>query len=386
MRDGGTFGGLNRRTRHVLCVAMEQLLPDYEGACISRIVPSLFAPAPADWFPAEVAGASSVVLLVLDGLGWHELERHRSVMPALGTMSGGPITTVVPATTASALTSLTTGLAPSQHGVTGYRMRVDQGVLNVLAWHVGSAKPPDPHEVQRHPAFGGRSVAVVTRSEFRGSGFTRAHMDGARFVGWHTPAVLVQHCIELVGVGDRLVYAYYPGIDTVAHEFGLDQAFYERELAAADRVVGDLLNGLPPDVALIVTSDHGQVQLFEESWVELDELESLVELQAGDARFRSLYAREGARAELEVGARERLGHLAWVLTRAELLDKGWLGPDPIRVVGGRLGDVVLVAREPVGFVDPSLPFERRLRSAHGAPTAAEMLVPLLAARGRAGQC
>ena len=46
-----------------------------------------------------------------------------------------------------------------------------------------------------------------------------------------------------------------------------------------------------------------------------------------------------------------------------------------------MGDVVLAAREPVAFVDPALPREARLVSAHGSLTAAEMLVPLLAARG-----
>jgi hypothetical protein len=48
-----------------------------------------------------------------------------------------------------------------------------------------------------------------------------------------------------------------------------------------------------------------------------------------------------------------------------------------------LGDVVLAAREPVAFIDPALPGEANLRSAHGSLTAGEMLVPLLGARGTA---
>ena len=34
-------------------------------------------------------------------------------------MTGGPITSVVPSTTATALTSITTGLSPGEHGVVG---------------------------------------------------------------------------------------------------------------------------------------------------------------------------------------------------------------------------------------------------------------------------
>jgi hypothetical protein len=48
-----------------------------------------------------------------------------------------------------------------------------------------------------------------------------------------------------------------------------------------------------------------------------------------------------------------------------------------------VGDVVLAARTGVGFLDPALPTEGRLMAAHGSVTAAEMLVPLVAARGRA---
>jgi hypothetical protein len=51
-------------------------------------------------------------------------------------------------------------------------------------------------------------------------------------------------------------------------------------------------------------------------------------------------------------------------------------------MGARVGDVVLAARAPIAFVDPALPQEVRLRTGHGSMTEDEMLVPLLAGRGR----
>ena len=86
---------------------------------------------------------------------------------------------------------------------------------------------------------------MVTKSEFRNSGFTNAHLRGARFTGWTSTAVLVEHCARLVAAGERFVYAYYPGVDNVAHEFGLHDGYYERELEFADRLVADLLAVLP---------------------------------------------------------------------------------------------------------------------------------------------
>jgi hypothetical protein len=359
------------------------VLPALDGASVAGLIPALIGGRTAPWMPDPVAGAKSVVLLVLDGLGANEIERRGSVLNELGAMDGTRITTVAPSTTSTALTSISTGLAPAQHGVLGFRMLVDGSVLNVLRWQCDARQPPDPFDVQRHDAFLGRPVPVVTRLEFRDSGFSRAHLRGSRFVGWKTVATLVEHCRRLVLSGERFVYAYYPGVDEVAHAYGLHDGFYARELASADLLIGNLLDALPPDAVLLVTADHGQVHLEADSWIDIDELHPMLAAQAGDGRFRYLYAHKGMAPDLLAAAHERLDGVAWVLSRRELLDSGWLGSGATGTVPGRIGDVVLAAREDVAFVDPALPRERTLRSAHGSLTAQEMWVPLRAARGRA---
>jgi predicted AlkP superfamily pyrophosphatase or phosphodiesterase len=358
--------------------------PALDGASVAGLIPALLGARDAQWLPEPVRGAETVVLLVLDGLGWNALCAHGADMPELTAMAGGAITTVVPATTASALTSIATGLAPAQHGILGYRMMVGAEVLNVLRWTVpGNGRAPDPFDVQRHTAFLGRPVPVVTKFEFRSTGFTQAHLRGGRFMGWHTPAALVELCVAEVESGERLVYAYYPGVDSIAHEFGLRGRVWQRELAAADAIVGALLDALPDRAALLVTADHGQIHLERESWIRVADLEPMTTAMAGDGRFRYLYARKGAARELVAAAREQLGERAWVWSRSELLDEGLLGTGATGSIPGRIGDVVLAARGPVAFVDPALPNEAKLRSGHGSLEPDEMLVPLVAARGRA---
>lgn len=357
--------------------------PDLDGASVAGVVPALFGAREASWIPEPAREAESVVLFVLDGLGWNALQEHADVMPELAAMTGGPITTVLPATTATALTSISTGLAPAQHGILGYRMLVGSDVLNVLRWTIPDRnRPPDPFDVQRHTAFLGRPVPVITKSEFRTTGFTQAHLRGGRFAGWHTPAALVELCRVEVEARERLVYAYYPGVDSIAHEFGLHAPVWRRELAATDAIVRDLLDALPAHAALLVTADHGQVHLDPSSWIALPELLPMTTTMAGDGRFRYLYARKGAQRELVAAARELVGSAAWVWSRAELLDEGLLGMGATGSIPGRIGDVVLASRDPVAFVDPALPNEAMLRSGHGSLTPDEMLVPLVAATGR----
>src|SRR5207253_4171968 len=116
----------------------------------------LLGPEPAPWLPTCVAGARATVLLVLDGFGWKAIDAGRARLPELAALEGGPITTVVPSTTAAALTSISSGMAPARHGLVGYRMLVGGQVLDVLRWKVPDGKAPDPAAVTLvDRAFGG---------------------------------------------------------------------------------------------------------------------------------------------------------------------------------------------------------------------------------------
>lgn len=362
------------------------VLPDYGGACLTGVVPAILgrhAGVPP-WFPAEVVDAAQVVLLVLDGLGWEQLQERPALAPTMMAMSGGPITTAAPSTTATALTSLTTGAPTAVHGVVGYRIHVGGEVLNVLRWSTpsGDARARIPPEaIQPQEPFLGTKPAVVTRAEFAESGFTRAHLAGSEIYGWRYPSTLVTRVASLVAGGRDFVYAYYPGVDTVAHEFGFGP-IYDAEVAAADQLVDRLLATLPSGVALVVVSDHGQVDVGDRLVTVAPEAARLTWLMSGEGRFRWLHAQPGFTSRLYELARQHHGDVAWVRTRDQIVAEGWLGGTPLPAVAERLGDVALVARDPIAFVDPADTGSFELRCRHGSLTPAEMLVPLLAAIAR----
>ena len=118
------------------------------------------------WMPSVVEGARQVVLLVVDGLGWHQLRQRLSVCPTLASMSGASITTIAPTTTVAALTSITTGLAPGEHGLVGYRVDMGSRVMQMLKW--GDEKGDlrlmyRPDVVQPCPPFMGAVVPVLSK-------------------------------------------------------------------------------------------------------------------------------------------------------------------------------------------------------------------------------
>lgn len=361
------------------------VIPDYASRNVRGIIPALLGPGgwsdgvPA-WMPDVVADADAVVLLILDGLGWEQFEQHRHLMPALSAMQGGAIQTVAPTTTATALTSIATGLTPGEHGLIGYRIVLGGEVVNVLRWSNAAQavrRSHPPRDVQPFTPFMGRNPPVVSPAELEDSGFSEAHLRGAVRAGWRSPSSIAVEARSQIEAGETFVYCYYGGIDKIAHARGFGP-YYEAELRYADTLVADMLASIPAGTALLVTADHGQVDVGGRIVHPSAEMLRGVTLQSGEGRFRWLHTSDRAIADVAAAARDEVGHLAWVVTREQTLDERWFGPTVSPPIQSRLGDVALVARAPVSFYDSgdSGPFELVCR--HGSLTSAEIFVPLLA--------
>ncbi|MEM7094387.1 MAG: alkaline phosphatase family protein [Actinomycetota bacterium] len=356
----------------------EFVIPDYSGPCVTNVVPALLEhPSIGDgWMPSGVDEARAVVLFVVDGLGWNQLRARTSITPVLSAGQGGPITTVAPSTTAAALTSISTGAPPGEHGIVGYKIRVGGDTLNCLRWATGRGDARSsipPREFQPLPAFGGRSPVVVNKAEFVGSGLTVAHHDGVDYRGYGTLSALVWEVEQAIAAGERFVYTYYDGLDRAGHERGHGGAF-DAEFAFVDRLVGDLRAALPDEVALLVTADHGQVDTTGHVHHLAPELKRRIHAVSGEDRFVWLHASDPIDALM--CARDVHGEHAHAMTADEVVERGLLGRMVSSAARERLGDVALIAKQRNALVDPvgRIP---NLLGRHGSLTADEMLVPLL---------
>jgi len=220
--------------------APSPLLPDFDGPCLVNLVPALFTPA-ADrpsWFPAEVGDAGQVVLLVLDGSA---TSSSRSAGPSPHPLVGRPLPAHLggASTTATALTSITTGChRPSTHGRLPRPARRRGHESPALAARRARRPPAGPaRSFQTQPPSGGarrRCGPVVARADFAATG-SPPHTSR----GWHTtrgtPPRPRGRGAQPPREGAPFVYAYYDGIDKVAHAKGLG-AHYEAELAAVDQL------------------------------------------------------------------------------------------------------------------------------------------------------
>jgi hypothetical protein len=170
---------------------------------------------------------------------------------------------------------------------------------------------------------------------------------------------------------------------------GVDSPSWRAQLAFIDRVVEQLVAGLPDDAALLVTADHGMLNVPAATRVDLDEEPDLVDgvrLLTGEPRARYVHTEPGAATDVLHRWREVLVERAWVGSRDDAVASGVFGPVD-DAVAARIGDVVALARGTWALTAPRLePGPSRLAAYHGSLTATELAIPLLAARGRALGC
>jgi len=362
----------------------------------TSLLAALGVPGEVDRFGLGETARACVFLV--DGLGWLQLQRHADVAPFLASLAGRPIPAGFPATTVASLSSLGTGLASGEHGLTGYTSYVEEvdAVVNWLAWKsVGAGEDLRdrivPEVVQprltvwERAAAAGVATTICTFDNFAGSGLTRAVLRGGRWGGTLAEGDAVARAVEASRLGFRsLVYVYVSALDLVGHMRGPDTEAWREQLAVVDRLAERLSAGLPSDTTLAITADHGMVHVPEDAKLDADGLAPLrdgVVALAGEPRARYVHCVAGAAADVAAAWRAVLGEQWWVGARDEAIGAGLFGPSVTAATSHRIGDVVAVSLGPAGVVERRrLPRLAAMPGQHGSVTDEELLVPLLVSR------
>lgn len=343
----------------------------------------------------RLAGVRRAAVLLVDGLGYHLLATAAPHAPTVAAALAGSAGTLdeltcgFPSTTPTSLVSLGTGALPGAHGVVGFTVNVP-GTDRVLT-HVLWRDEPEPAAWQPVPTLFARAAAagldpvVVARPEFEGSGLTVSAYGGARFVGAARSEDVAAAMTAALRSGSRLVYGYHPTVDTVAHLHGIASPDWERAVASADRLITRVAESLPADAALLVTADHGALDVPAADRVDAGTDPALaagVRVFAGEPRVRYLHVQPGAAGDVVAAWRAVLGERADVVTREEAVDAGWFGPVPGEHLA-RIGDVVVVCRGRTVVLASGHEPESvsRLVAFHGSTTPEETAIPLLVLRG-----
>ncbi len=396
--------------------------PAYEGRSLPNLTSSVLRargtePSGGDPVLPPLAGdldpfhgrreEGPLVVLLVDAFGWYPFAEWAQRGPDPTRLAWGsharPITTVFPTTTPAALTSLSTAAAPAQHGLLGASFYVPALGQSVDSLRMSPVQEtgrdvlvtPDwrPAQIAGLPAVFARGLSGValTRYGFIGSGFNRILYEGAELVGFSTAsdeAHLLASLIERPGPAPT-IFAYWDELDTVHHLRGPKTDLFDFEADRLVHLLSYVAERVGPRLArsttVVVTADHGQVEIDPAAQVRVDLLPTVSsELRrpmTGDRRAGFFTARPGRAAALGEALVHELPAGFRVVPMEDAIRAGLFGPAAHHPeLEARLGDFLVLPPAGGGLLaGPPLPNSRSpgFLGSHSGLAPEELLVPLV---------
>lgn len=354
-----------------------------------------------------------VIFILMDALALHRLQRwlQDSTAPVWQQLLPqgllAPLTSITPSTTSAALTSLWTGRAAVEHGITGYEMWLKEyGIVANTILHapmsfrndVGSLERAGfkPTEFMRLPTLGphlkahGIQPFALQHRSILDSGLSRILFNTVETRAFHSPADLwvnLRQVLDQTRNERAFVWIYWSEVDHFGHLYGPDDERTAAEFAVFSQAMRRyFLDRLNPswrgDTLLVLAADHGQISTPPNRNFELvhhpDFTGRLHLLPTGENRLAFLYVKPGQKKAIQAYLAETWPQSFQMLESAEAVEKGLFGPGrPHPRLADRVGDLMLVARQDafLWWADK----EDLLRGRHGGLHPQEMLVPFLAA-------
>lgn len=398
------------------------MLPAYDGLSLLNVPSSL-----ARWLGASLlrhpaidlptlddlaAGVDQILMILVDALGfnlfrsWME-DSAPQFQPLAEKGVLVPLTSVVPSTTSSALTTLWTGSSPIEHGILGYELYLKEYglVANMITHDPVSINygggllyqaGMDPTQFLPVPTLGehlhdsGIQSHGFLHTSIAHSGLSRMHYQGVHrhtYTGLADLWVSVRQLLQTPLNGKRFVWVYYGGLDHASHRFGpnseqarLDFALFAQSLQAG--LLQKYHRQDSPKTLLLLLSDHGQIESTPDPHYDLrqhpDLTRRLVLPPTGESRLSYLHTRPGQSAAVDEYVQRIWANQFTILPASFLAEKGLFGPGQAHpMAASRLGDRMVISRGKAYLWWPDK--QNNMLGRHGGLSELEMLVPFLAA-------
>lgn len=350
--------------------------------------------APLPELPPQRLRGRPLALLLIDGLGDALLRQFPDSHLARARFT--TLSSVFPSTTASAVTTLATGVAPQQHAITGWHMWLRElgSVATILPFaprHGGASYASagwNPAQfIGATPLYDRLAVpaTVLSPAWIAESPYSRASGGRAQRRGYATAEEFFAQLAALLREGrPQYVYAYWSELDALAHVHGCHSPQVREHFLALDRAFAAACAELRGSGALLLASaDHGFIDTNAARTLHLAQhprLEATLALPlCGEPRTVYCYLHPGREREFLAYVRAELDGACEVVASAQLIADGWFGRGtPHPHLHERIGDYTLLMKENYVLRD-RLANEKPFRQigVHGGAHRDEMTVPLI---------
>jgi hypothetical protein len=352
-----------------------------------------------------IAPAQHLIFVLLDGMGMNLLRR----LPTESFMARSlrrEIRAVCPSTTACALTTVATAAYPNQHGATG--------------WFIYLAdRQPRPITIATLPfveRFSGESLAsrgikvedvlslppilprmkcqqtlVLTPPYIAHTPYNVWSRGGTPGVGYTSIPNAVDQIVERItsAGNDKTTYThwYMPDIDSICHHKGVEHPDVIPLVMGIDAELGRLAERLAGRARIIVSADHGLIDVPRENQVLLRDGDPMLDWLAvpptGDARMPIFHVREGRDPQGFAAAfNERFGNRMILIPTSEAERLDLFGPGRMSPAARqRFGHFIALTFCPatLSYHPSNKPVGELFIAVHAGLSPQEMWVPLCVA-------
>lgn len=318
-----------------------------------------------------------IFLLLIDGMGANLIDSKLSKDSFLAKNMVYKTSTVFPSTTTAATTSIRNGKAPNENAWLGwmqYIKEIDDVIIPFYGKGFYNDKQYDKDLMYK--------VAPVTFIE-----------DELNKVGINSrilfPSFVDDGCEDFDTMCNRLIdyshsdeyefiYAYWDKYDTYMHEHGPSSNIANSYLEYINYTIENLASNLNEDTMLIITADHGQVDVKEEYNIYGSKYDKyLSKLPALEPRAMTFYIKDGMKEEFEKEFKEEFEDRFILLTHKQILDLKLFGDkNNHQRFEEFIGDFIAI-----GKANTTLAYKTRdlpvLKGQHAGMCDDEMLVPII---------
>lgn len=312
-----------------------------------------------------------VVLMVLDGMGRHIIDKNCSNGSILKTHQVMNLNSVYPPTTVAATTTFTTGLAPIESGWLGWHLYLNNTNPSITLFKNEINSTGEP--------FTNFKVEDVIPRDYWYNHLKRAK-HYTIYPSWAENGVnslseafekVKENCLK---EESNFTYMYWDEPDALMHEYGTTSQIVKVKLLEIEELVNKFAEEIPNETIVLITSDHGMIDVEP---LELsnypDFTECLSKPFAGEGRFAQFYVKEEKQEAFKDLFNKYFGESFMLMSKKEFLDSKMSGlNEPNDIVKYALGDFVAIATGGYYFTEKLNDDDLIFKAHHAGITPEEM--------------
>lgn len=329
----------------------------------------------------------NIIYLVVDGMGARILEKNLPVKSFLRQNQIQTVTSVFPSTTASATTSLITGLVPAEHGWFSWALNFNGEVVELFRNRNFYTKAilNNPHfvieKLPYHNLWDNHNTSREIHTLLPKVSYKYSAPYQSKYVSLRQMiSKLHKICNQ---PAKKFIYAYYPDLDPTMHHYGTTARPVKKLLHKLDRKIKKLATR-HPETLFVITADHGQTDIHSYTYIYQDtEIQECLEHPiAWDSRATSFKVKPDCHERFQK-AFQKYTQDYTLLTAEEAIQKGMFGKFQLRPdLRQYLGDYIAVGKDTGNLMVLKDPQKRPLnRGSHSGMTAEEIYVPVIVIQG-----